>query len=73
MPLKNGFQATREIKSLPNASKIIIVTLHDEMEYFSEAVNCGADGFISKAHFAEKVFDVIDKVFSNEKGEAIAN
>lgn len=48
MPQMNGLDATRQIKSTPNAPIVVILTGHDTPEYRSEAVNAGADGFIYK-------------------------
>ena len=48
MPHTNGLDATRQIKSMPNAPIVVILTGHDTPEYRSEAVNAGADGFVHK-------------------------
>lgn len=67
----NGLEATKQIKKMQNPPKVIIVTLHDELEYFSEAVNSGADGFLSKGDFVAKILPLIEKVFSQPEGEEI--
>lgn len=48
MPRTNGLEATRQIKSMPNAPIVIVLTGHDTPEYQSEATEAGADGFVYK-------------------------
>src|SRR5262249_42706554 len=49
MPEIDGLSATRQIKKLPDAPQVVIVTVHDNQEYRAQAKAAGADGFISKS------------------------
>lgn len=54
MPHMNGLDATRQIKSTPNAPIVVLLTGHDTPEYRSAATAAGADGFVYKPElFAE--------------------
>ncbi|MHB9141161.1 MAG: response regulator [Paludibacter sp.] len=58
MPGMGGLMATRMIKKMGNPPKVIILTLYDTSEYREEAKAAGADGFISKLDFVEKIPDI---------------
>jgi DNA-binding NarL/FixJ family response regulator len=48
MPRKTGLQATREIvQRLPN-TRVLILSMHDNEEYFFEALAAGASGYVLK-------------------------
>lgn len=55
MPGIGGLSATRLIKKMVNPPKVIILTLYDTAEYRDEAKAAGADGFVSKSDFVDKV------------------
>lgn len=48
MPKKNGIDVLRELKSKNIKLKILILTVHNEVEYLINAVEIGADGYILK-------------------------
>ena len=70
MPVMNGFDATRRIKSGPNPPRVIIVALHDHPGYRRRAEAAGADGFIGKANFAELALAMIDEYVAGTAGPA---
>jgi len=51
----NGIQATRKIKELSPATKVVIMTAHDEERLLVEAVEAGASGFLGKDEAADQV------------------
>ncbi|MDQ8006553.1 MAG: response regulator transcription factor [Pedobacter sp.] len=62
MPGTNGLQAIPEIKkSLPNAY-VIILTVFDSPETVFEALNMGADGYLTKNSNTEKITEAIKDV-----------
>jgi DNA-binding NarL/FixJ family response regulator len=67
MPGMGGLEATRLIKELSNPPKVVIVTLHDEIQYFTEAVKSGADAFVSKLELVDKLTKVLNTLFSKEE------
>lgn len=70
MPVMNGFEAMRRIKSGLTPPRVIIVTMHDEPGYRRSAEIAGADGFICKSDFAELALATIDAFFAGSAGPA---
>ncbi len=48
MPEKNGLEVLQEIKSENLDVKVLMVTVHNEVEYLLRAVDGGVDGYIMK-------------------------
>jgi two-component system chemotaxis response regulator CheY len=66
MPIRNGIEATAEIKSGdPNASVIMCTSVGQE-EKMREAVEAGADGYITKPFQKPNVLEAIDDVVGVE-------
>lgn len=54
MPKKNGIDVLQEIKKKNIDVKVLILTVHNEVEYLMKAVDIGVDGYILKdAELAE--------------------
>ncbi|HEX6131800.1 MAG TPA: response regulator transcription factor [Actinomycetota bacterium] len=51
----SGIEATRRIKEASPATKVVIMTAHDDDRLLVEAVEAGASGFLSKDEAAEEV------------------
>ena len=69
MPAMNGLQATRILKAKGHAPRIVVLTIHDSLEYQRAAKSVGADGFIAKSEFGEKLQPLIESLFDlREKG-----
>ena len=63
MPGMDGLEATQQLKARPDAPTIIILTLYDTPKYRDAAKKAGADGFIPKADFGEKLVPLIQTLF----------
>lgn len=48
MPEKNGIDVLKELKEKKSPVKILILTVHAELEYLVNAVDIGVDGYILK-------------------------
>lgn len=48
MPKKNGIEVLKEIKRKKIDIKVLILTVHNEIEYLLKAVDIGVDGYILK-------------------------
>ena len=46
MPKKNGIEVLQEIKNKNINVKVLILTVHGEIEYLLKAVDIGVDGYI---------------------------
>jgi DNA-binding NarL/FixJ family response regulator len=48
MPKMNGIEVLEELKEQKLVAKILILTVHNEVEYLLKAIDIGADGYILK-------------------------
>ncbi len=62
MPGIGGIEATRIIKKMNPAIKIIIMSLHQEEQYRETARSAGADAFIIKSRFVDDFHTVINSI-----------
>ncbi len=53
----NGIEATQKIKELSPATKVVIMTAHDDERLLVEAVEAGASGFLGKDEAADEVLN----------------
>jgi two-component system, NarL family, response regulator LiaR len=51
----NGIEATRRIKEASPATKVVVMTAHDDERLLVEAVEAGASGFLGKDEAADEV------------------
>jgi len=66
MPGLGGLEATRQIKrDLPDIH-ILFLTIHDNEEYFFQAVQAGADGYVTKSSPAWEVLTAIRTVHQGD-------
>lgn len=62
MPNLRGIEAIREIRNIHPGVKILIVTMHQEKEYFYQALAAGADGYFLKKDAEEELLTAIEKI-----------
>ncbi|MCB2180120.1 response regulator transcription factor [bacterium] len=55
----NGIEVTRIIKKMKSPPIVIIVTQFDSQDYREQALRNGADGFVPKAKFGDKIIPLI--------------
>ena len=66
MPKKNGLEVLKSLKSKRSKLKVLVLTVHNEIEYLVKALEIGCDGFILK----DSDFDTLKKaIFSVYSGE----
>ncbi|QCC48186.1 chemotaxis protein CheY [Halobellus limi] len=66
MPIRNGIEATSEIKSIDPDSSVIMCTSVGQEEKMRQAVEAGADGYITKPFQKPNVLEAIDDVVGVE-------
>lgn len=66
MPKKNGIEVLEEIKKRKVKVKVLMLTVHDEVEYLLKAVDIGADGYILKDSESAELKRAINTVVSGE-------
>jgi len=59
MPVMDGFEATRRIKTEAPAPLVVMLSVHDGSAVRHEAWAAGADAFVSKDAFADELVGVI--------------
>jgi DNA-binding NarL/FixJ family response regulator len=64
MPLLNGIEAARRCTKISPATKVVIVTAHNEPQYVVEAFRAGATGFVLKRCALSELVNAIRQVLS---------
>jgi DNA-binding NarL/FixJ family response regulator len=59
MPILDGVAATRKLRSILPACRVIVLTTFDDDEYVFEALRAGAIGYLLKDAPSEKLFEAI--------------
>ncbi|MFH1216772.1 MAG: response regulator transcription factor [Pseudomonadota bacterium] len=62
MPVMDGMEAARRIRSLYPECKILTLTVHEDKQYFFEMLAAGAKGYITKQAAAEDLVAAIKAV-----------
>ena len=62
MPLLNGLDAARQLKSLMPGVKLIFLTVSEEPDLVAEAFRIGASGYLFKNSAASELFKAIEEV-----------
>ena len=64
MPKKNGIEVLTEIRKSGSDLKVLMLTVHNEVEYLIRAIDIGVDGYILKdsesAELKKAIFAIID-------------
>ena len=66
MPGKNGIEVLKEIKDRKLDVRVLILTVHNEVEYLLKAVDIGVDGYILKDSESSELKKAINVVLSGE-------
>ncbi|MDN4162207.1 response regulator [Nocardioides abyssi] len=67
MPRMTGLQAAREISRRPHPPKLLMLSMHDNEQYFFEALKAGASGYVLKSVADE---DLVGACRAAVRGEA---
>ncbi|MFN0026477.1 MAG: response regulator [Acidimicrobiales bacterium] len=68
MPVLDGIDATRAIKQQLPEAKIVVLTMHDDVDATRRALEAGAAGFMSKGSSFAEVLATVRGVASGEIG-----
>lgn len=66
MPEKNGIEVLKEMKTKDYPIKVLILTVHNELEYLIEAIEIGVDGYILKDSQSAELKKAIQAVLEGE-------
>ena len=67
MPKKNGLDVLRTVRDENDNCKIIILTIHNEVEYLFKALELKADGYVLKDSGSDVLIQAIREVYSGSK------
>jgi DNA-binding NarL/FixJ family response regulator len=65
MPGMNGLEAACCIKARSGAPSVVILTLHDNIEYRAAAQAAGVDGYVTKSEFGTVLLPFIHTLFDD--------
>ena len=66
MPNMNGIDVLEELKAKKNPVKVLILTVHSEVEYLVKAVDIGANGYILKDSGSAELKLAIEAIVNND-------
>ena len=66
MPLMDGLEATRQIKKGDPDTKVLVLTMHDDEEYFFQLLRGGAAGYVTKKMACNELVTAIEAVHRGE-------
>ncbi len=67
MPVLNGIETLEALNKKRKKYKVLMLTVHNEIEYLLKAVDIGIDGYILKDSDSKELKRAIDCVYSGEK------
>jgi len=66
MPLLSGIEAVRQLRRKDSRTKVIILSMHVDVELASEAIRLGASGYVLKHSAAESLSKAIREVLTGK-------
>lgn len=66
MPDMNGIEVLEELKRTNNPLKVLILTVHSEVEYLIKAIDIGANGYILKDSGSSELKQAINLIMQGE-------
>ncbi len=67
MPIKNGIEATKEIKDMGMATEIIALSMHNDEKLILQMLQAGAMGFLEKNISKEELYRAIETVIEDRR------
>ena len=67
MPVMNGIETLQALKNKRKKYKVLMLTVHNEVEYLLKAVDIGIDGYILKDSDSNELKRAINTVYNGEK------
>ncbi|WP_338811447.1 response regulator transcription factor (plasmid) [Agrobacterium leguminum] len=66
MPRMDGLAATREIRRVSPGTRIMIITMHDSLDYLEAAIDAGATGYLLKDASRDDILRTIRRVLQGD-------
>lgn len=68
MPVMDGVTATREIRQKLPDTQVVVLTMHDDVSRTRQALDAGANGYLSKGSSFSEVLGTVEAVAAGETG-----
>ena len=68
MPVMDGVTATSEIRAKVPESQVVVLTMHDDVARTRQALDAGANGYLSKGSSFSEVLSTVEAVADGETG-----
>jgi DNA-binding NarL/FixJ family response regulator len=65
MPVMNGLQAAAKIRQLSSSTKIVMLSMHNSIYVAQDALEAGADVFLTKAQAGTELIRTISSLFGD--------
>ncbi|MBI2871949.1 MAG: response regulator transcription factor [Chloroflexi bacterium] len=65
LPDMNGLEAMAKIKEAALGTRVVILTMHEDQDYFFRAIQAGADGYVAKGGGSENILAALRAVREN--------
>jgi DNA-binding NarL/FixJ family response regulator len=62
MPGRGGIELIGHVRSLQPSMRILVMTMHDEEPYITQALRAGAEGYMTKENAADALYSAICRV-----------
>lgn len=66
MPTMDGLESTRQMKRDNPDIKVLVLTMHDNEEYFFQLLRAGASGYVTKKSVSRELVSAIEAVYRGE-------
>jgi len=66
MPKMDGLESTRQMKRENPDIKVLVLTMHDNEEYFFQLLRAGASGYVTKKSVSRELVSAIEAVYRGE-------
>src|SRR5262245_9211124 len=67
MPIFNGLEAAAQLKEVGSTAKIIILTIHEDLDFVRAAFNSGALGYVVKSRLGTDLYTAVNEVLAGRK------
>jgi DNA-binding NarL/FixJ family response regulator len=67
LPLLNGIEATREIRSAGSKSEIVLLSAHDDSDYVEYGFEVGAKGYVVKSRMNRELLFALSEVLAGRR------
>jgi DNA-binding response OmpR family regulator len=71
MPVMDGITMIDEIRKEDKKTPIVVLSAHDDTEYFLKTIHSGIDGYILKPYEFNQINDTINKVLQKVSNERV--